>query len=606
MPSAFSMRHQITATKRRPQTFESLRGQSFITQSLHDAILSNKISNAYLFSGPHGVGKTSAARLFAAALQGTGAKRTKDSAAPPPSQDQVHATEVAYADWVSEGSAVDVIEIDGASHTGVNDVRAIREQVLYPPIEYSYKIYIIDEVHMLTQNAFNALLKTIEEPPEYIVFIFATTELQKVPATIRSRCQQFQFQKIHNKDIVLSIEDIAQEEGIAIDDAAKNLIATEAKGSLRDAYMLYDQIKSSATADGITESLVLHQLGMHGVLGLKKLAGGIVSEDEAESQKILHQIFAEGTSPLVVASFLMQLFRNTYCATLGIIPDVSVTSEIEKSILNTFTSGQCEHAVKRCVETLKEIHHSDFAQVEVELLTAELCSLSSYMPLSKIVQELRKLSKEPSSTADVMQKISSTLPKNMPNQDVLSKDVQPKHAVLGADAYGDVTMPNTQTEEQNDVFSRQEQEPARTSTATLSSAPIDRQEGGNVSQESFTLPQSDTGIRKNTIESSEPVSLSIIDTIVVKVSENEELAQALRAISRIWKESIILHVEIADHFMHRILSNHKRDVIEVFKTAIDIEDIVFHIRIQKVNHNQTLLEMQPILQGKMVRTDKDE
>ena len=178
------MAYEVTATRKRPQDFEKLVGQEFVVSTLENAIQEGRIAHAYLFSGPRGVGKTSSARLLAKALN-----CERGMSAHP-------CGECSSCREITSGTSVDVIEIDGASNTSVNDIRAIKEEVLFPPQSSRYKIYIIDEVHMLSTSAFNALLKTIEEPPDYVIFLFATTDLQKVPATIRSRCQQFRFQLI--------------------------------------------------------------------------------------------------------------------------------------------------------------------------------------------------------------------------------------------------------------------------------------------------------------------------------------------------------------------------------------------------------------------------
>ena len=214
------MAYEVTATRRRPQRFEDLVGQEFVAATLKNAIQGGTIAHAYLFSGPRGCGKTSSARILAKALN----CKNGPTATP--------CGECEACREITAGSSLDVIEIDGASNTSVNDVRQIKDEVLFPPSRCRYKVYIIDEVHMLSTSAFNALLKTIEEPPPYVVFIFATTELQKVPATIKSRCQQFNFRLVPIEQVKEQLAAAAAELGIKAEDEALYWIAREATAGI--------------------------------------------------------------------------------------------------------------------------------------------------------------------------------------------------------------------------------------------------------------------------------------------------------------------------------------------------------------------------------------
>lgn len=270
------MSYQVTARKWRPLVFEDVVGQSHVTSTLRNAIASNRLAHAYIFSGVRGTGKTTTARILAKAIN---CQSPKDS-----NPDN----ECEICKEITAGRSLDVIEIDGASNRGVEEIRNLRESVRYTPTRGKYKVYIIDEVHMLTKEAFNALLKTLEEPPEHVLFIFATTEVHKIPMTILSRCQRFDFRRISIEEITGNLLAVANSEGVSIDEAALMVVAKKADGSLRDAQSIFDQIRSFcgnqiAVADVLKVLNVVDQEMFFRVTDLIKtqnVRGGIQLVDE--------------------------------------------------------------------------------------------------------------------------------------------------------------------------------------------------------------------------------------------------------------------------------------------------------------------------------------
>jgi DNA polymerase-3 subunit gamma/tau len=226
------MSYQVTARKWRPLVFDDVVGQQHVTSTLRNAIASHRLAHAYIFSGARGTGKTTTARILAKAINCTSPKETNPD------------NECEMCKEITAGRSLDVIEIDGASNRGVEEIRNLRESVRYTPSRGRYKVYIIDEVHMLTKEAFNALLKTLEEPPEHVIFIFATTEVHKIPMTIISRCQRFDFRRISVEEIATNLREISREEGVTIEEEALMVIAKKADGALRDAQSIFDQIRS--------------------------------------------------------------------------------------------------------------------------------------------------------------------------------------------------------------------------------------------------------------------------------------------------------------------------------------------------------------------------
>ncbi|HCC78442.1 MAG: DNA polymerase III, subunit gamma and tau [Chloroflexi bacterium GWB2_49_20] len=295
---------QALYRKWRPQKWDEVAGQDHVTKTLRNAVAGGRIGHAYLFSGPRGTGKTSVARLLAKAancLHETPAER-------PCNQCQ-------YCLAVNKGSFLDLIEIDAASNNGVDDVRDLRDKINFSPNQGKYKIYIIDEVHMLSTQAFNALLKTLEEPPPHAIFILATTEINKIPATVLSRCQRHEFKRASVEAITLQLKEIANSEKIPADDEALTLIARQATGSFRDAISLLDQMAS--TGEKITLKNIHEILGTAASQNVLELVDSIQKSQPAEGLDHLHEALDAGTDSRVLARQIVEYLRALLLIKLG-------------------------------------------------------------------------------------------------------------------------------------------------------------------------------------------------------------------------------------------------------------------------------------------------
>lgn len=375
------MAYEVTANRRRPQLFKDLAGQEFVVSTLTSAITSKRIAHAYLFSGPRGVGKTSSARILAKSLNCIEGPTSEPCGT------------CNNCKEITTGSSMDVIEIDGASNTSVNDIREIKDEVLFAPSGSRYKIYIIDEVHMLSNSAFNALLKTIEEPPEYIIFIFATTEIHKVPATIRSRCQQFNFRLIPTETLKNLLVDACNENSIKYTDDALFWIAKEGNGSSRDAYTLYDQIVSFSDGD-ITLEKIREKLGLVGLDNMNELVDSMCNRDTAGVLNKCDYILNTGVSVEQFIVDLAEYFRNLLFLSYGITKEALLGCSAErfsKMAIDSFTVIQLEHGVDLVLKLYKDIRYSVNPRFELELLLSRLSTLTDFISNDEILDKIKSI-----------------------------------------------------------------------------------------------------------------------------------------------------------------------------------------------------------------------
>ena len=357
--------YQALYRKYRPQTFDDVSGQAAVTQTLKTQLMSGKMSHAYLFTGSRGTGKTSCAKILAKAV----------NCLHPDNGNPCNVCEACRA--IDSGSCMDVLEIDAASNNGVDNVRDLRDDAVYTPSQVKMRVYIIDEVHMLSISAFNALLKIIEEPPEHLLFILATTELHKVPATILSRCQRFSFRRISQEDIAARLQYVAYQENIDLDDSAARVLARLADGGMRDGLSLLDQCASATTGE-LTVERVYACLGIAGEQKCGELMGYIAAHDTRKALELFNRLYAEGKDLGALLDELACLTRDLLvlktAGNAGITMLSGVASDQETLALGkAFGSGELVRMMERIQQTVAGFTRSSSRRMDAELCLVELC-----------------------------------------------------------------------------------------------------------------------------------------------------------------------------------------------------------------------------------------
>jgi len=375
------MPYVVLARRGRPQLFSSVVGQEHVTRTLQNAISSNRIAHAYLFTGPRGVGKTTVARLFAKAIN----CKNRDQSEP--------CNVCNSCVEISAGRSIDIIEIDAASNRGIDEIRELRENVKFAPVSVEYKVYIIDEAHMLTTEAFNALLKTLEEPPHHVVFILATTEPHKIPMTILSRCQRFDFRMLTRSQIAGRLKELLASDNLSVDDESLSLIAENADGALRDAESMLDQVLSFSNGE-LNADEVSRFLGLGSYQLLDNLAESIIKQDNVKSLEVLNSLADYGADLSQCLKKLVAYFRDlmVYKSNSALI-DASETrlqklTELSKAI----SLERLMKIVRLLIQTETDIKQLGYERLNFELSLIKLSRLrDDTIPLDKVLGKLQEL-----------------------------------------------------------------------------------------------------------------------------------------------------------------------------------------------------------------------
>lgn len=389
--------------KWRPTSFEEVRGQDHIVKTLKNQINSGRIGHAYLFCGTRGTGKTSIAKIFARAVN---CEHPVDGSP---------CGECSMCRQIAEGASLNVVEIDAASNNGVENIRDIREQVQYPPTDGRYRVYIIDEVHMLSIGAFNALLKTLEEPPSYVIFILATTEVHKIPITILSRCQRYDFKRISIDTIAGRLAELTQAEQIDVDDRALRYVARAADGSMRDALSLLDQCVAFHFGEKLTYDNVLEVLGAVDNRVFSKLFQAVLASDTKACIREIEEMITQGRDLSQLVNDFVWYMRNLLIAKTTDEPgDMLDMSEENLAVLKEEAAGVDTETLMRYIRIFSELsgqlRYASQKRILVEIAFIKLTTPSMEQNLDSILQRITLLEQKMQEMPDNLQKLASLAP----------------------------------------------------------------------------------------------------------------------------------------------------------------------------------------------------
>lgn len=411
------MSYLVLARKYRPQIFDEVVAQTHVTQTLQNAIASNRLAHAILFTGPRGTGKTTIARILAKAMN------CEEGPRPIPCNSCQSCVEI------TAGNASDVFEIDGASNNGVEQVRDIRENIKYMPARSAYKIYIIDEVHMLSTAAFNALLKTLEEPPQHVIFLFATTEPKKIPITILSRCQRYDLKRIETASIKKHLKSICSKETIEIDSESIELLSRQADGSMRDALSLLDQVATGADSH-INHDSVVDVLGVIGQQAVIELSQSIFDGDARRILDTIDLVYKNGHSIIDLYTRLMEHFRNLLVVKLS--PDYGKLVDLPSHEMDQLHDQVKELSplhLNQILEVLfaeeRTIRWSSRPQMALEIVMIKLLNIRPALPIDDLINRIdnlqKKITSEKTTSSNETQSSDASIPE--PEQKIKSPEI---------------------------------------------------------------------------------------------------------------------------------------------------------------------------------------